>query len=421
MIQAMKRLLVSTFALTLAALCFGQNYPDGYYKDVFMDGGLFLSSRKDLPATRYLSLSLETVKSAPSKKHTFMDTLAQNRAFVGSEIDVNGVLLYPDGAPRFRLLYVNGGSGATHGRSYTAAGRDNIRKFVKAGGSYLGSCAGAYLCCTGTKTKLYDEYVGVYPGIATNAHLQDTYVGVDVPENSPVLQYYDFGDNHIDSVYHNGGCYMDYNDLIPGGEILFNYNYPPKSMHGNGAVWCYKEGEYTGRAIACGPHPEGKVGGKQLDMMAAMVRYAIDGNGKPRIKGELVKGEARKMVKKTEDDDPDYTCIGDRQYHHFTVQVPEGTDTLTVSLSSIPNMADFDLFLLADSDDMAFFKNARYKNVRLGIDKVLTIINPRPGRLYVSVFCATTVESTETDLYGAFYTGRTDVLNGVPYIIKVNW
>ena len=398
-----------------------QNY-DGYYKDVYMDGGLDLSSRKDLPVTRSLGLSLEILRTAKDKEATIMDTLQQNHAFIGSENDSNGWLLYPDGAPRFKMLYVNGGSGGGHGRSITEPGRANIRAYVKAGGSYLGSCAGAYVATTGTHKRIHDEYIGIYPSICTNAGLADTYVAVTIPENSPALKYCDFdGERFIDSVYHNGGCYMDYNDMIPGCEALFDYYYEPKSMHGNAAVWAWKENENTGRVICCGPHPEGAITGKKLEMMVAMTMYAIDGNGKPRVKAELVNYQPRNMVCTTEETNPDYTRIGDRQYHHFYVNVPENTDTLRISLKPVLGYDDYDLHLFADSEGLAFQKNAKYKNVKNGIDKVLTVIRPKAGKLYVSVFCDTTVDTVTSPVYGTQYIGRLDVLNGVPYVIEVQY
>ena len=58
-------------------------------------------------------------------------------------------------------------------------------------------------------------------------------------------------------------------------------------------------------------------------------------------------------------------------------------------------------------------------NVKNGIDKVLTVIRPKAGTLYVSVYCNTTVDTIRTP-WGYQYTGRTDVLNGVPYKIKVS-
>jgi hypothetical protein len=47
-------------------------------------------------------------------------------------------------------------------------------------------------------------------------------------------------------------------------------------------------------------------------------------------------------------------------------------------------------------------------------------MDPKPGKYYISVFCATTVTAT-TGKYGVEYSGRTDVLNGVPYTICVNF
>ncbi len=58
------------FAFLLAAVALmpvtlsAQNN-DGYYKDVYMDGGMSLSSRRDLPATRALGLSLEVLNGVP--------------------------------------------------------------------------------------------------------------------------------------------------------------------------------------------------------------------------------------------------------------------------------------------------------------------------------------------------------------------
>ena len=54
------------------------------------------------------------------------------------------------------------------------------------------------------------------------------------------------------------------------------------------------------------------------------------------------------------------------------------------------------------------------------VNKSLEIKNPKPGKYYVSVFCATTVTST-MGKYGVEYSGRTDVLNGVPYVIRVDF
>ena len=82
----------------------GQDRAKGYYKDIFFDGGIFLNSYPDLPAANYLNLSIEMFNSSKSEYLNALDTLIQTLLFCGSEIDENGILLYPDGAPRFRMI-----------------------------------------------------------------------------------------------------------------------------------------------------------------------------------------------------------------------------------------------------------------------------------------------------------------------------
>ena len=215
--------------------------------------------------------------------------------------------------------------------------------------------------------------------------------------------------------------------LEPGDaktEVLLRYDADTmklaRPVHGRPSAWAYKQNERSGRVIAIGSHPESRAYGEILDLMAALVCYALDGNGETVCKGELKKGEARVMDRRTADKDPLYTRIGDRQYHHFFINVPKGTKTVTVDLSTPAGWKDFDLYLFVDCGKQAFRSAAPYKNISLGSDKTLVIKDPKPGKLFISVFCATTVDTEETK-YGERYTGRTDVLNGVPYTIRVDW
>jgi hypothetical protein len=112
---------------------------EGYYKDLFMDSGVELSSRKSLPAADALGLSMEYIAVGDSGE------VRQNRWLVSNpDVDDNGILLYPDGSPRFRMVYVNGGDSLGHGNSLGETGRQRIRDFFHGGGSYSGSCAGAF-------------------------------------------------------------------------------------------------------------------------------------------------------------------------------------------------------------------------------------------------------------------------------------
>ena len=215
--------------------------------------------------------------------------------------------------------------------------------------------------------------------------------------------------------------------LEPGDaktEVLLRYDADTmklvRPVHGRPSAWAYKQNESSGRVIAIGSHPESRGYGEILDLMAALVRYALDGNGTIVEKGELKNGQPRVMDRRTADRDPLHTRIGDLQYHHFYITVPKGTRKVTLEVTTPDGWKDVDLYLFADSGQKAFKRSAPYKNLVLGCEKKLVIENPKPGRLYISVQCATTVDTVETK-YGDSYTGRTDVLNGVPYTIKATW
>lgn len=450
----MKKVL--TFAIAAVALFASQDICKAqYYKDLFQDSGINLTSREDLPAARFLGLSYETYYSA---KHspmalTVKDTIEQTALMVGSTIDENGVLLYPDGAPRFKMIYVNGGRATKHGNSLTPKGIENIRTFVANGGSYVGSCAGSFIASAGNETfkaepgtagkkgkvtRNYDgkqkkEYFGVYPGRTVSTDdLNQEYTGMKVEKDSPLLKYYDFGgDMYIDSVYHNGGSWIaeEPYTMVPGTEILLRYDYVPEKeqaridrgsfpITGKVSCWAYKKDGKTGRVVLIGSHPEGVTKGDQLELTAAMFQYAMDGAGRPEIKGELKNGEPRRMVKATVENDPAYTRIGDKQYHHFNVVIPKNARNVKVVLES--PYKNEDLYLTMTKNDFAFLANSRYHDITLGCDKEMKFDKIEAGMWFIGVHCATTVETVKTD-YGVAYTGHLEVLNGVPYTLTITW
>ena len=395
-----------------------------------MDSGVMLNSRTDLPSTLYMGYSLEYFASAGTKDLSMLDTVLQTAVMVGDGMDENGVLLYPDGAPRFRMIYMNGGKSKQHGVSLGQEGLQRIRDFVAGGGSYLGSCAGAYMTATYIRQNsgpaFCEWYPRLWPGMVRYTQLSKSYTDIDIEPGSPLLKYYDFGgDMKIDSVRHNGGCFADTTKYWPEKtEILARYNHGERKLkrelNGHPAIWAYKESDLTGRVIACGSHPESVLEGERNQLMAAMEQYAMEGNGIARVKAELTPGEARVMSKYTHDADPAFTRIGDKQYRHFTVEVPAGTDSVLIELAPVGKAVDYDLWLLANPGDFAFLGEAAYLNVDYGVSKHIGIAAPKAGTLYVSVYCNTTVETVRTS-WGYQYIGRTDVLNGVPYKVKVSF
>ncbi|MBQ9137969.1 MAG: hypothetical protein IJX65_04975 [Alistipes sp.] len=399
---------------------------DGYYKELFMDGGIHLTSRRKLPAARALGIDMEFFASAATKELTAQDTILQSRIFCGSDQDTNGPLLYPDGAPRFRAIYVNGGSAAKHARTLTAEGRERIRQFVAAGGSYIGTCAGAFLASAASKRTGKSErnrglYLNLWPGTMHSTGLLKSRTAMQLERGSALLRYYDFGgDGVIDSVRHNGGGYALESTLPAGTEALTRYIFKDNDkvkINNCISAWAYKKDEQSGRVVLVGSHPEAVTSGERLEYMSAMLLYAMDGNGKPKIKAELNSGQRIQMNLRTEDNLPERTAIGDRQYHHFTVTVPKGCKQMTIKLSGYDGSDNFDLALSAHPRSFAFMDSAQYTDSTSGCYKTLTITRPKPGVWYISVLCQTTV-SAITGQYGTKYFGRTDVLNGVPYTIS---
>lgn len=403
-----------------------------YYKEVMMDGGIGLTSRFSLPATRLLDIQMEFFASASKKNLTQRDTLLQTNIFIGSKADTNGWLLYPDGAPRYRVLYVNGGRANNHALSLGTEGRARIQEFVENGGSFVGTCAGAYIATKGgvsryEKIRHSDKYWGLWPGYAKSTRLTKSSTTLLLERKSPLLRYFDFGgDKEVAEVRHNGGCYAYHGklgDIAEGTETLARYRFDNTErvkIDGEMAVWAYKKSEQSGRVILCGSHPEGAGTGERLDFMAAMLLYAMDGNPTPQPKGTLKDGEVREMNRRTEDNDPAFTRIGDRQYHHFELNVPRKCKRIIVKIDGYKGEKRYDLTLCAKRGELAFHDNTTLKSVSRGFKKSLTIEQPKAGKWFVSVFCENTVVPF-IGKYGTFYRGRTAVLNGVPYKISVEY
>ena len=401
----------------------------GYYKELFMDGGIALTSRRTLPAADVLGLRMEFFASAKGDKISVADTLKQQQIFCGYSEDSNGWLLYPDGAPRYRAIYVNGGSAAKHAISLTEKGRASIQAFVAAGGSYVGTCAGAFIASAGSKKRdkgvtHTQKYLHLWPGIMHSTHLLKSRTPLRIERKSPLLRYYNFGgDFVVDSVRHNGGGYAlgDLQGTLPEKtEVLARYIFEDNNkvqIDKKPAIWAYKAGENSGRVVLIGSHPEAIKRGERLELMSAALLYAMDGNAKPQIKGVLTPNQVREMCLKSEDKQPEFTRIGDRQYHHFELSVPKHCQRLVVSLKGYEGEDNFDLTLCAKAGEVAFTNNTQWRVEGKGCNKELVIEKPKAGKWFISVLCTTAVGSF-VDEFGTTYLGRTDVLNGVPYSVK---
>ena len=380
-----------------------------FYKDIFLDAGIGLTPRTFLYAADSLDLSLEGICFSRSDARP-EEYERQAAVLAGTPEDLNGRLLYPDGQPRYRILFVCGGSSRTHAASLDSASRAHIRSFVQAGGSYVGTCAGAFLAASGYDSHPdYSDYLGLWPGTVQHTGLSGVYTGMYVEKASPLLAYADFGgDGYIEGVRHNKGGYPQ--SLPEGTEILARYDYPGKAaVHRQPSAWAYKADGRTGRLVLEGSHPEEVQKGERRAFTEAMILYAADGVGTVALKGILENGIPREMGGSSR--------LGDLQCHHFAVYVPAGAKNVNFSVES---RANCDLCLRLCRDAYAFPSSAIQASGGKGARQRLGFASLETGVWYVSVQCLTTVTVVPTD-YGQDYAGRIDVLNGVPYTITVSW
>lgn len=310
----------------------------GFYKDMFIDGGYELSS-SGTNAAKFLGLSYQTLFTSSASY--------QNSIMVSSATDSNGALLYPDGQPRFRLYYMNGGSSGDHVASLGAAGKQRVQDFFHNGGSYSGSCAGAF--AAGSR---YNRYYQLIPN--TNFDSAGPWgTSVDArftaPEDKPFADVMDrLGvDKTVYNIaFYGGPIYKPGIDSIVGTDIVQGLQYfgtnfgGPSSLNGHPQVAAYK-GPGTGQMAILAGHPEYASSGSRLGLTAAVYQYALDGARKiPDLKADLSLGQTVQMVGPTQ-------MVGDNQYHRFTVDVPAGADSLDVSLSGLSGNAD--VFVQCDS------------------------------------------------------------------------
>ena len=380
-----------------------------FYKDIFLDAGIGLTPRTSLYAADSLGLSLEGISFSRSDSRP-EEYERQAAVLAGTPEDLNGRLLYPDGQPRYRVLFVCGGSSRTHAASLDSASRAHIRAFVQAGGSYVGTCAGAFLAASGYDSHPdYPDYLALWPGTVRHTGLSGVYTGMYIEADSPLLAYADFGgDGYIEGIRHNKGGYPQ--SYPEGTEILARYDYPGKAaVHRQPSAWAYKADDRSGRLVLEGSHPEEVRKGERRAFTEAMIRYAADGVGTVALKGVLENGVPRAM--------DGAGRLGDLQCHHFAVYVPAGAKNVCFSVES---SADCDLCLRLCRDAYAFPSAAAQASGRKGARQQLGFATLDAGVWYVSVQCLTTVTVVPTD-YGQDYAGRTDVLNGVPYTITVSW
>lgn len=389
----------------------------GFYKDIFMDGGVNLASRKDLPAADHLGLAYEYYAGE--------DPEVQSRVIGGDTFDLNGTLLYPDGAPRFRMIYVNGGQATKHGLSLGEVARERYRQHNREGGSYCGTCAGAFFSCLNTNDNegAREGYLHIFPYKTIGTGISSQQVSHVISPSSPLLRYRNFGgDQLVAGILHNGGNWipLDMAASFPKVEVLATYSIPGHDIDKGAAIWSYREKAATGRVVAIGSHPEGETSGEIRDLLEACFLYALDGVGKAKTKGILLPGETRLMNRSSTDEEPLHTRIGDGQVHYFEIVIPEDTPTMSLK---IEGKSGFDFHYYLNPGDIDLSDTTEYRNQEAGSTKVFSR-KMSPGKWILAVECASRVETEIRESPDSTYfevIHNRELLNGVEYGISLDF
>jgi len=449
-----------------------RNSTEGYVADILFDGGTGVAATKPekVPAVAMTGYTVENLYDSKETEHVFVGV---NK---GDVRDDNGLFLYPDREPRYRFMVVFGGTTRSHVRAVTKTGCKNVHDFWANGGGYTGQCAGAW--CAQRKnfnTCRLKQHGAVTGGGRVSAIIPDGktplkyWVTPDSDDRStwyqkewktlprsPVADMYPkaFSDYKVFGIRMNGGpkvvpweswnehaealFLFDMTRCIDGENtkkyfaamkdpwdysdpLNLDYNRLATSnsrqikSQNSCAVWAYKTSDTGGRSVPCSAHPETDLKmGETKYVQAAIYRYTHSGFGRHTAKAALADGVARKM---DDNSKAGHEKIGDKQYHHFTIDVPENTATLDVELQG----AKYDMNLYAKRGDFAFKGERGVKSARNGSGSAerLVVSNPKAGTWFIGVKCNTGVKTVGT--YPRLfkdYKGRLDLLNGIAYSIS---
>ncbi len=370
---------------------------DGYAADLFMDSGHDLTQRSTLYAAERLGLSYDVLLTD--------DISTQNATIVGDDEDPNGALLYPDGAPRYRVIYTNGGSATGHGTSLGEDGRQRVRDFVAGGGSYTGSCAGAFISMLHydiddwEANGNHEPYYHLWPGVGDATYTGSEYHDIvfEQTDHPLVAMYPSLADGLVSDVYHNYGCRLDYDhfDVPEGTEFLGLVDDPGTgTMHGYYNMLVYKGSDEMGRVVVICSHPEGHDDGEQLDLTSAIIQHALDGMGTPWAeKGNIGRDRTIGMEQPEEK-------LGDGQYHHWELELPRNSMQLEIRLTELE--ADCDLYLSRSEWPDRTQHDHASENTDTQ-DESITLDAPEGGLWYVAVYGDhDLLAGSAYDLYGAW-------------------
>jgi glutamine amidotransferase-like uncharacterized protein len=182
----------------------------------------------------------------------------------------------------FDVLIIPGGSGSLQSKKLEEAGLHQVRQFVKAGGGYVGICAGSYLAST-----QYSWSLGLINArVWDRAHWARGTGDVQLAMTASGRRLLNEVQPQVKVMYGQGPLLLpDTQPNLPGYEVLAEYQTevalkgaPEGSMVGTHAIIRSKYGD--GRVICFSPHPEKEGGPRHL--MLEGVRWAANPSTKQK-------------------------------------------------------------------------------------------------------------------------------------------
>jgi len=188
----------------------------------------------------------ENLERALSKGHGFVTTRVKAADIRDGVLDKYDVVIHP------------GGSGSGQGKALTETGRTKERDFIKAGGGYVGICAGAYLASAD-----YDWSLHVLDAkVLDRKHWARGFGDVELGLAKPGQQLFNAKQDKLPVYYHQGPLLApagkddipDYEELATFATEIAKNGAPEGVMRGSTALARGTFGK--GRVFCVSPHPE---------------------------------------------------------------------------------------------------------------------------------------------------------------------
>lgn len=418
MIHKLTLLLLAVFfsaTLSLSAqVGVDQTTVEGYYRDALINSGPGISTHGTVTHFDALGWGYDYLGLGDSTedKQRFFDLIA------GREADRNGLLLYPDGAPRYRIMAVGAATrrdgdfqGGLQG-DILAKGhpflrqpaRTNLINFVDRGAGYIGFCAGMQLM----------EDFGIKPILM---QMQLYPVNPFTGESKFYAEYHSMGQT-VDSVLQWGGSRVINPDDIAGlEEIAYGVVDWDLGTRHFGATWRYQNPEQpnAGRLLFSGMHPELSQQPVAVDLVADYIAWAAAAHAPAPIKATLTNGATLDVNQETFSPLVNRIKIGDGQYHHYRIQ-PSSSDRGPYLRITVSGEAGANLHLFLNQGAPAFKAASVREDITDGAEKVMTFNGLSNGDWYVAVKGAALPDADYLQNDQGI-----DLLNGVGYSIHVEW